>query len=215
MIPTALSHCSSSTLTLHPPPTPEVGYISGVHPATSASGGRCRSSTYELRAARGQRWNISLLDFTAAPATTSADTGTGNGNMAEREEARRWTWTGNGNTEADGGGGSDWKWTENGNRVEEGGEGKVWERIGNGKSEDGAGWKRRGAVCRRYAVVREQLNSVDRSSESGYSDEAIVCGGTVERQRTVFLSQTEHVRLEVQTRADDQTEDRFLLQFAG
>ena len=162
VIPTALSHCSSSTLTLNPPPTPEVGYISGVHPATSASGGRCRSSTYELRAARGQRWNISLLDFTTAPATTSADTGTG-----------------------------------------------------NGKSEDGAGWKRRGAVCRRYAVVREQLKSVDRSSESGYSDEAIVCGGTVERQRTVFLSQTEHVRLEVQTRADDQTEDRFLLQFAG
>ena len=137
--------------------------------------------------------------------------------MEEGGEGKVWERIGNGKSEEGVGWkrrGS-WKWTENGNRVEEGGEGKVWERIGNGKSEEGAGWKRRGAVCRRYAVVREQLKSVDRSSESGYSDEAIVCGGTVERQRTVFLSQTEHVRLEVQTRADDQTEDRFLLQFAG
>jgi len=55
-------------------------------------------------------------------------------------------------------------------------------------------------------------------SSSAYSDEMIVCGGTSDRKRTVFLSQTETIRLDVQTvpEADvgDQT-DLFLLQVEG
>lgn len=161
-----MTHCSSSRVTIRSPPTPEVGYISSVYPATTS--GRCRTSTYELRAARGQRWNISLLDFATAHAPApSAVTGTGNGNVAN-------------------------------------GDGPAWEPVG--------------AVCRRYAVVREELNTMETVSISGYSDEMIVCGGTNDRQRSVFLSQTEIIRLEVQTRSeadiDDQT-DLFLLQFAG
>ena len=164
-----MSHCSRSVVTIRPPPKPEVGYISGVHPASTS--GRCRSSTYELRAARGQRWNITLFDFAPAtaarPPSTSAVTGTGNGNAADSERTN---------------------------------------------------WKPTGAVCRRYAVVREELNSVETMSSSGYNDEMIVCGGTTDRQRTVFLSQTETIRLEVPARSlaaiSDQT-DLFLLQFAG
>jgi len=153
-------------VTIRSPPAPEVGYISGVYPATTS--GRCRTSTYELRAARGQRWNITLLDFAAAHAPTpSPVTGTGNGNAA-----------------------------------------KV----------DGPAWEPAGAVCRRYAVIHEELNAMEAGSSSGYRDEMIVCGGTSDRQRTVFLSQTDVVRLEVQAHpaadVDDQT-DLFLLQFAG
>ena len=123
---------------------------------------------YELRAGRGQRWNISLLDFAIAHAPTpSAVTGTGNGNAA------------------------------------------------NG---DGPAWEPAGAVCRRYAVIHEELNAMQTASSSGYNDEMTVCGGTSDRQRTVFLSQTEIIRLEVRAHPaadiDDQT-DLFLLQFAG
>ena len=150
-------------VTIRSPPTPEVGYISGVYPATTS--GRCPTSTYELRAARGQRWNISLLDFAAAHAPTpSAVTGTGNGNAAEG---------------------------------------------------DGSEWEPSGAVCRRYAVIREKLSVMEMASSSGYSDEMMVCGGTTDRQRTVFLSQTEIIRLEVQTNPDDDQTDLFLLQFTG
>jgi len=153
-------------VTIRSPSTPEVGYISGVYPA--ATSGRCHTAMYELRAARGQRWNISLLDFAAAHAPTpSAVTGTGNGNAAD-------------------------------------GDGRVWEPAG--------------AVCRTYAVIREDLNAMETVSSAGYSDEMIVCGGTSDRRRTVFLSQTEIIRLEVQARptadVDDQM-DLFLLQFAG
>jgi len=123
---------------------------------------------YELRAAPGQRWNISLLDFAPAHAPTpSTVTGTGNGNAA------------------DGG---------------------------------GPGWESAGAVCRRYAIIHEELDVMETMTSSGYSDEMIVCGGSGDRQRTVFLSQTEVIRLEVQTHPEadvsDQT-DLFLLQFAG
>ena len=154
-------------VTIRSLPTPEVGYISGVYPATTS--GRCRTSTYELRAARGQRWNISLLDFAATLAPTpSPVTGNGDGNAAN------------------------------------GGGGPAWEPAG--------------AVCRRYAVIHEELNAMETASSSGYRDEMTVCGGTGDRQRTVFLSQTDIIRLEVQAHSDadvdDQT-DLFLLQFAG
>ena len=158
-----MAHCSSSAITIRPPPTPEVGYISGVYPVSTS--GRCPAATYKLRAARGQRWNISLLDFASEQAPTpSPVTGTGNGNG------------------------------------------------------DGPAWRPAGSVCRQYAVVREELSGMETMSSSAYSDEMIVCGGTSDRKRTVFLSQTETIRLDVQTvpEADvgDQT-DLFLLQVEG
>jgi len=162
ILSTAVAHCSSAPVTIRAPPTPEVGYISGVYPATTS--GQCRSSMYELRAARGQRWNISLLDFAIAHAP-AADTGTGNGNGAAASD-------------------------------------------GNER-----GWKSSvGSVCRRLAVVRENLSTMGTKS----SDEMTVCGGGSDRERTVFLSQTEIIRVELQAQldAEDQS-DRFLLQFAG
>ena len=123
---------------------------------------------YELRAPRGQRWNITLLDFAAAHAPDpSAVTGTGNGNAVDG---------------------------------------------------DGPAWESAGAVCRRYAVIHEELDAMEAAQDSGYSDEMIICGGSGGRRRSVFLSQTEVIRLEVLTHpeadVDDQT-DLFLLQFAG
>jgi len=114
-----VAQCSNSPVNIRPPPTSsEVGYISGLYPATTS--GLCPTSAYELRAAPGQRWNISLLDFAA----TSADTGTGNGDVAEEGE---------------------------------GGKG-VWESAG--------------AVCRRYAIIREELrdDEDDIIAGSGYNN---------------------------------------------
>jgi len=151
-----MAHCASSLLTIRSSPTPEVGYISAL------TSGPCPSSTYELRAQRGQRWNISLFDFASVRTLTSAGT----------------------------------------------------------KGEGGAtAWKPTGSLCRRYGVIREYLDAREAASaNSGYSDEMIVCGGTSDRQRTVFLSQTQVIRLEVRAHdaadVDDQTE-LFLLQFAG
>ena len=123
---------------------------------------------YELRAAQGQRWNITLLDFAATHApTSSAIAGTGNGNAAD-------------------------------------GEGPAWEPAG--------------AVCRRYAIIHEEVDAMETMESSGYSDEMIVCGGTGDRRRTVFLSQTEVIRIEVLTHPEaeiDDDTDLFLLQFTG
>jgi len=130
-------------------------------------------------AGRGQRWNISLLDFASAAAahapTPSAATGTGNGNAAQ------------------------------------------------GVGRESAS----GSVCRQYAMIREAPQSDDvvmgqaaaASNSAHDGDEMIICGGgSRDRQRTVFLSRTETVRLEVQARPETDVDDQthmFLLLFVG
>jgi hypothetical protein len=131
---------------------PEVGYISGLgsrDQALSGVGGGCQM-TVVLRAKLGQRWNISLLDFSAVrPVQPGGGAATGSAMATVEPSSTR---------------------------------------------------------CLRHALISEGDGDQRQATGSRqHKDSALVCGGVEFRERSVYLSETETIRIDVfgRRKADD------------